>query len=103
MSAGSMSGVNWRRWKLRLTRSGERLERERLGQAGHAFEQDVAVGDQRNEQAVDQMLLADDDASHLLLQRAHPRRSFLHRLIDRLNGRVWSGGRRSWPGHGRRR
>ena len=48
---------------------GERLDRQRLGQAGHAFEQDVAVGEQPDEQAVDQMLLADNHASHFLLQR----------------------------------
>ena len=79
--------------------SGEGFERERFCQAGHAFEQDVAVGDERNEQAVDQMLLADNHAPHLLLQRAHPRRSLLHRIMHRLNGRVRPGVRRNRFGH----
>ncbi len=79
--------------------AGQRFERERLGQAGHAFEQDVAVGDERNEQAVDQMLLADNHAPHLLLQRAHPGRSLLHRIMHRLNGRIGPGVRRSRFGH----
>jgi hypothetical protein len=43
------------------------LEGERLGEAGHAFEQHVAVGEQRNQQTVDQRLLTDDDTRHLLL------------------------------------
>jgi hypothetical protein len=69
MSAGSMSGVNCRRLKRTADASGERFERECLCQAGHAFEQHVAVGHERDEQAVHEMLLADDDAPHLLLQR----------------------------------
>ena len=52
-SAGSRSGVNWMRWKLRVDRVGERLDGERLGQAGHAFEQHVAVGEQADQQPLD--------------------------------------------------
>ena len=56
MSAGSRSGVNWMRWKLRLHRRRERADGQRFRQAGHAFEQDVAVGEQADEQALDQMV-----------------------------------------------
>ena len=41
----------------------QRLDGERLGEAGHAFEQDVAVGEQADEQPVHEILLADDDAT----------------------------------------
>ena len=72
MSAGSMSGVNWMRWKLRADRARERLERQRLGEAGHAFEQHMPAGEQRDEQAIDQGMLADDDAADLGAQRVDP-------------------------------
>ena len=42
--------------ELQLRGGGQRLERERLGQARHAFEEDVAVGDQADEQAVHEVL-----------------------------------------------
>ena len=44
---------------------GEGLDGERLGQAGHAFEQDVAVGQQCHQQSLEQHVLADDDAADL--------------------------------------
>jgi hypothetical protein len=45
-SAGSMSGVNCRRENLTLSTLGQGFDGERLGEAGHAFEEDVAVGEQ---------------------------------------------------------
>ena len=75
--------------------SGQRFEGERFCQAGHAFEKDVAIGDQRNEQAVEQLLLPDNHPCHLLLQRAHPCRTLLHRVLHRLDCRVRSGIRRN--------
>ncbi len=56
------------------------FKRQRLRQAGHAFQQHVAVGEQGDQQPVEQMLLADDDAAHLLLQRPDPGRVFHDRL-----------------------
>ena len=50
-SAGSKSGVNWRRWKPVWMQRRQRFDRERLGQARHAFEQDVAIGEQAEQQA----------------------------------------------------
>ena len=38
-----------------------------LGQAGHAFEDAVAAAEQRDEQFLDDLVLADDDAAQLLL------------------------------------
>ena len=83
--------------------AGKGFERKRFCQAWHAFEQDVPAGNEGNEQAVDQMLLADNHAPHLLLQWTHPRRSLLHRVMHRLDGRVGPGVRRSWSGHWCRR
>ena len=59
-SAGSMSGVNCRRWKRACGSSRRASDGERLGQARHAFEQDVAVGQQADDQPLDQVVLADD-------------------------------------------
>ena len=53
-------------------RAGERLDGEGLGQAGHAFEQDVAVGEQADEQAVDQPVLAHEHAAHFLFHGGDP-------------------------------
>ena len=44
---------------------GDGLDRERLGEAGHALEQHVAAGEQRDEQALEHPLLADDHALDL--------------------------------------
>jgi hypothetical protein len=51
---------------------GERADGERLGEAGDAFEEDVAVAEEADEQAVDEVLLADDDASDLFTESRHP-------------------------------
>ena len=65
--------MNWMRLKLPPRTCGERLDRQRLGQAGHALEQHVAAGEQRDEQPLEHRVLADDDALDLverLLERA---------------------------------
>ena len=59
---------------------GERLDGQRLGHAGHALEQHVALGEQADQHPLDQLVLADDDPLdledrplervHLLLQAA---------------------------------
>jgi hypothetical protein len=45
---------------------------ERLREAGHAFEQDVAVGEEADQEAVDEVLLTDDDPGDLLAEARHP-------------------------------
>ena len=77
MSAGSRSGVNWMRWKLAWMAAARVAHGERLGQAGHALEQHVAVGEQPDQQPVHQVLLADDDAADLVAERAHPGRGLV--------------------------
>ena len=83
-SAGSRSGVNWMRWKPVWMQLRERLDGERLGQAGHAFEQHVAIGQQADEQAIDEILLPDDDARDFLLERRDPLAGFFDLLGDFL-------------------
>ena len=58
--------MNWMRGKLRVDGGGERLDRGGLGEARHALEQDVAVGEQPDQQPVDHVALADDDLADLL-------------------------------------
>ena len=59
------SGVNWTRLNDAAKDVGERLDRQRLGQAGDALEQDVATGQQADEDALEHRVLADDDAADL--------------------------------------
>ena len=40
---------------------GERLDRQRLGHAGHTFQQHVPLGEQADQHPLDQLVLADDD------------------------------------------
>jgi hypothetical protein len=53
--------------ETRMEAGGEGFDGERLCQAGHAFEQDVSIGQQASEQAVYELFLADDDAGDFLL------------------------------------
>ena len=54
--------------EARLDAGAQGLDGQGLGEAGHAFEQHVAVGEQADEQAVHEVFLADDDAAQLALQ-----------------------------------
>ena len=47
--------------ECRVNRRCERADGERFCEAGHAFEEDVSIRQQADEQAVNEMLLADDD------------------------------------------
>ena len=44
----------------------ERAHRRRLGEARHALDQHVAAGEEADQQAVDELALADDDAADLV-------------------------------------
>ena len=54
--------MNWTRLKVPPSDLGERPHGQRLGEAGHALEQDVTAGQQRDEHALEHRVLADDDA-----------------------------------------
>ena len=51
---------------------GQRADQQRLAQAGHAFEQDVAAGEQRGEQPLDDRVLADDHPLQLIERAFEP-------------------------------
>ena len=61
---------------------GQGFDRQRLGQAGHAFEQDVAVGEQADDQPFGQIILADDDLAEFVKQRVREGARFLDRFVD---------------------
>ena len=84
MSAGQEIRGELDAIELGLHRRGERAHGERLGQARNAFEQHVAVGQQPDQQALDQLFLADDDVGDFLPQRFNPSRRLADLFFDRL-------------------
>ena len=77
MSDGSRSIVNWMRAKARSIVLRQRGDEQRLGQPGHALQQQVPAGEQRDQQPLDDDVLADDDRADAL---AH--------VLDELNGGI---------------
>ncbi len=73
------------RLKLRLHRRRERADGKCFGQAGNAFEQDVAVGEQADEQAVDELFLADDDVGDFLAQICESTPTFARLGLSAVN------------------
>ena len=67
-SDGIRSGVNWMRWNVPPSVSGQRGDGERLAEAGHALEQAVAAGQQGDEHPLEHPLLADHHAVQLVAQ-----------------------------------
>ena len=72
--------MNWMRWNSPADDLGERLDRHRLGEAGHALDEEVAAGEQRHQHPLEQHVLTDDGPLHLV-----------EGLLERLPAR---GGRR---------
>ena len=60
--------MNWMRAKVPPHGARQGLDGQGLGQAGHAFEQAVALGQQADEEALDGPVLADDDPLDLGLR-----------------------------------
>ena len=83
MSDGIRSGVNWIAAERQVQRVGQRADHERLGQARHADEQAVAPREERDEQLLDHVLLADDDLGALGEICARPLRGADRRPSDR--------------------
>ena len=63
--AGHQVGGELHPLGLDVERGGQGAHEQRLGDAGHALEQDVAAAEQRHEQAGDGGVLADDGLGHL--------------------------------------
>ena len=65
--AGHQVGRELNAVELQVQHVGERLNDLRLPQPRNAFEKDVPAGEQARQDAPDDLLIADDDAAHLLL------------------------------------
>ncbi len=63
-------------------RSRERLDGQGFGEAGHPFQQNVAVAQQADQQAVHQAFLAHQDPSHFILHRLDPAAGFHDTLLQ---------------------
>ncbi len=59
----------------------KRSDRHRLRKAGDAFDQDVAASEQRHDQALQEVILADDDLLHLVEEALHWRGAVLTDLL----------------------
>ena len=57
--------MNWIRRNGGVQRVGEGPDRQRLGEAGHALQEEVAAGQQGDEHALQHLVLADDDTPDL--------------------------------------
>ena len=77
---GQQVGRKLETLKTGLNAGRHRFDGERLGEAGNAFEEDVAIGEQSEQKPVDQIFLSDDDVTDLLAQRRNP----LSQLLDLL-------------------
>ncbi len=58
--------------KAGLNTRGHRFYRERFGQSGHALEQEMTVGEQAEQKAIDQIFLANHHVTNLLAQCRDP-------------------------------
>ena len=95
---GQQVGCELHAVKRRVNGRSERAHRERLREAGYAFEQHVAVREQADEQAIDQVLLADDNLPDDLAQTCDPCRSAGDAGVQFIEGFA-----HSWKNRGRGR
>ena len=96
MSAGSMSGVNWMRWNFAWIAAASVRSDSVFASPGTPSSKKVAVGEQADEQPVEQIVLPDNHASDFLLKRAHPARCALDRFRNGLDAGVLSGDGNGW-------
>ena len=64
-------------------RSRDRLDRQGLGEPRHALDENVAIGQESDEETIDQPRLADDDLPHLVSERVEA-------AAGRFSLHVWS-------------
>ena len=64
--AGHQVGRELNALERQVQRLGQRADEQRLGQAGHAFEQRVAAGEDGDQHLLDHFVLADDDFGQLV-------------------------------------
>ncbi len=61
--------------EAQVERPRQRLHQQRLGQAGHALQQSVPAGQQREQHLLDDLVLADDHPPHGLIDALRPGRA----------------------------
>ena len=71
--------------ELRFDDIRQRLHRQRLGQAGDPFQQQVTTAQKADQQPVQERLLADDDLAHLAQDLVDEHRLFLDEIVDPLD------------------
>ena len=78
MSAGIRSGVNWIRLNDEIEDLRDGLDQQRLREAGHARDQAVPAREERDQDLIDDVILADDHLANLgenpLAALRHPAR-----------------------------
>ena len=89
-SAGTRSGVNWIRRNEPRIDLGERLDGQRLREPRHAFDQQVALRQDRDQHALEEVVLSDDHFLDFIKNALHQRRdvaatvfSVIHTLLAR--------------------
>jgi hypothetical protein len=68
--------------KLRRDRLTNRVDGQRLGEAGNTFEQNVPTGEQSDQNALDHHILTDDDLVDLVQNRINESALTLNHLIN---------------------
>ena len=67
-SEGSRSEVNWMRWNEQWKEFASGLRQRRLAHAGHIFDEQVALGEQRHDREADDFILSANDTRNRILQ-----------------------------------
>ena len=81
---GQQVGRELETLKTGLNAGRHRFDGKRLGEAGNAFEENVAISQQSKQEPVDQVFLSDDDVTDLLAQRRNPLSQLLNLLGNLL-------------------
>ena len=74
--------------KFHADARGHGFDGQRFRQPRHAFEQNVAVGEQADDQPLGQIILPDDDFAEFVKQRMRERARFLDRFVDGVDSCV---------------
>ena len=83
-SAGNRSGRELQALEAGLNGRSHRLHGQRFRETRYAFEQDVTICEQAEEQAINEIFLPDHHAADLLAQCRNPLAELLHFVRDLL-------------------
>jgi hypothetical protein len=74
--------------KFHADARGHGFHRQSFGKPRHAFEEDVAVGQQADDEAFGQIILADNDFAQFVKQRMREAAGFLDRFVDGVDSSI---------------